>query len=178
MKTEPIQTSAPLVLLHETSPDRALLIARSLIFVADAMPDDAGLNCFIENSHDGCYFPGQARFTGALMRFHWTGPKTSEPSTLDHECDVLFDHYPHRAIVFAGPTQHLRLISVELRTGYSFEGCTIKPSVPWRSPLNFRAWLYWAQGLSANWEKQQGEVIKREMDSIVSQQPPIHIAAS
>ncbi len=168
----------PAILIHETDPWTAITIARSGIALGGPILGDAGLNCWIQDDERGSFNSDQAERKGALMFFEWSGPVATDGYRLIGAPDVLYDQRPHRAIVFVESTKHLRLATIQLIGGSSYEDLVVRPTFPTGQQLLYpSSWVRWVQSKRAGWVAGQAKVLQADLDSLLQSRPAIRIAA-
>ena len=106
-------------IIHVTSPEFAVEIAKSGIFYCKDMAADSGLNCLLSidgkrraDRGDG----GNFENVGAKMTFIWTGPVSVTPPNFKPDqaaIDTLWDDVT-RGFIPKGSTQHLNLVRIDL----------------------------------------------------------------
>ncbi len=155
------------ILRHETDPTTALEIMRTRRFIAGPILGDAGLNaCFI-NHPDGAYHPNQAERRGAILEFEWSGPVSSENYVSYPDRNVCYDQHPHRAFIFVGTTQHLRLVGLKPKEGWI--------SFVQRPDFSLSAIGTWCRSRRAGWMTKQAGLIAAEVNSTLADKPPVTI---
>lgn len=160
---------SPLILQHETDPACALSILRSCRFVAGPILGDAGLNAFIVGHPRGNYRAEQAARRGAILEFEWSGPVSTQDFGLYANQDVCYDQHPHRAFVFVGSSQHLRLVGLKLKSQDGWTGYVNRPE------LTVSTLWTWLQSRGENWVNKQAEMIAQEVEQALAQRPAVRI---
>lgn len=140
-------------LIHETSPDRALDILNSGVFLASQLPGDEGLNAVFA---DGIVFvdpDAQSKEKGAFLDMEWIGPE-EKGRPEQYTANTLYKE-DTRIFIPSGSTQHLVLTNIWFRTGYGWAKAITKPAFPaffFLKPCDLQAW---AQSLAPDWLEQQ-----------------------
>lgn len=165
----PSTLSSPLLLQHETHPAIALKVLRTRRFVAGPILGDAGLNAFIVVHPRGNYRGEQAAQRGAILEFEWSGPVSAEDYGVYPDLDVCYDQHPHRAFVFVGTTQHLRLVGLKLKSSDGWAEYVRRPV------LSLSTFWPWLQSRRGGWVKKQAQLIAEEVERILAERPPVRI---
>ena len=160
---------SPLILQHETNPACALNILRTRRFVAGPILGDAGLNAFIVGHPRGKYREEQAERRGAILEFEWSGPVSTQDYGVYPNLDVCYDQHPHRAFIFVGTSQHLRLVGLKLKSKDGWAGYVHRPK------LTVSTIWPWLQSQQKNWVTKQAEMIAQEVEHILAQNPAVRI---
>ncbi len=155
------------ILQHETDTTTALEIMRTRRFIAGPILGDAGLNACIVGHHRGKYHADQAERPGAILESECSGPVSAEPYSFLPERNVCYDQYPHRAFIFVGTTQHLRLVGPTPLNGWS--DCVLLPD------LTLRTIGPWCLSQMGAWTKRQACKIADEVKQTLAQKPPVQI---
>lgn len=156
-----------MILQHETDPATALEILRTRRFIAGPILGDAGLNACIVNHQGGDYYPNQAERRGAILDFEWSGPVSTEVYSLMPDRNVCYDQHPHRAFIFVGTTQHLRLVGLTPKEGWA--------DFVQRPDLTLSTVREWCLSRRKTWAKKQAEAIIAEIKQVVAQKPAVRI---
>ena len=162
-------TSQTVILLHETHPAIALRILRSRRIVAGPIVGDAGLNAFIVGHPAGDYNPDQAVRRGAILEFEWDGPVSTEKYSGYPDRNVCYDQHPHRAFVFVGTTQHLRLVGLSLEVADGWASYVRRPE------LTLKTVKEWFRSRRESWLAEQVAMIDSEVAQILSERPSVSI---
>ena len=160
---------SPLILQHETHPATALAILRSRRFIAGPILGDAGLNAYIVGHPRGNYHPDQAERRGAILEFEWSGPVSAEEYSAYPDRDVCYDQHPHRAFVFVGNTQHLRLVGLKLKSQVQWADYVRRPE------LTLSTIWPWVQSRRQTWVQEQAGMIDAEVKHVLAQKPLVRI---
>lgn len=156
-----------MILQHETDPATALVILRTRRFMAGPILGDAGLNACIVNHRSGRYAPDQAERRGAILEFEWSGPVSTKPYSLIPDRNVCYDQHPHRAFIFVGTTQHLRLIGLTAKEGWT--------DFVQRPEFSLTSLGAWCLSRRAGWAKRQAELIATEVKHALVRRPHVQI---
>lgn len=160
---------SPLILQHETHPSSALNILRTRRFIAGPILGDAGLNAFIVGHPRGNYRGEQAERRGAILEFEWSGPVSTQDYGVYPDLDVCYDQHPHRAFVFVGTTQHLRLVGLKVKSENGWADYVHRPE------LTVSTIWPWLQSRRKNWVMEQAEMIAQEVEQTLAQKPAVRI---
>ena len=128
---------------------------------------DAGLNACIVNHRGGQYAPDQAERRGAILEFEWSGPVSTKPYSLIPDRNVCYDQHPHRAFIFVGTTQHLRLIGLTAKGGWS--------DFVQRPDLSLTTLGEWCLSRRVGWVKGQADLIATEIKQTLARKPHVRI---
>lgn len=153
------------MLIHETSPARALAILDSGVFLASQLPGDEGLNAVFTDGIVAADPDSQSREKGAFLEFEWSGPeKTGKPD--QYVQNTLYNEIGHRIFIPSGSTSHLVLRNIWFRKGYSWVHAITKPLFPtlfFMKPYSLHAWV---QSLAPDWLEQQVALLEARVRNL------------
>lgn len=161
-------------LIHETSLGIALDIIRTRCFLGGEIMHDGGVNAEIVNHSKKGIVKGQAKMTGALIKFEWRGPIRVTSSENFYDPDILYDQHQgdlSRCFVPIG-SQHLYLIGLELIGDSSW--CSMIPS-PKFELINPNGWARWLRSKRPQWLNHEASNLEKEITDIIKKHDRIKI---
>lgn len=153
-----------MMLIHETSPGRALDILNSGVFLASQLPGDEGLNAVFTDGVVAVDPDSQSREKGAFLDMEWSGPE-EKGMPEQYIVNTLYKE-ANRIFIPSGSTRHLVLKNIFFRKNHGWAEAINKPPFPalfFLKPCGLHAW---AQSLAPDWLEQQVALLEARVRNL------------